>query len=459
VGGVTYGVAKGVTLHAVRVLGCNGSGSNAGVIAGVDWVRANHTKPAVANMSLGGSASTALDTAVRNAIAAGVTFALAAGNENVDACNSSPARTAEALTVGATTNGDVRSSFSNYGTCLDLFAPGSSITSAYNSGDGATASLSGTSMASPHVAGAAALYLAAFPNAAPAQVADALIANASLSKVSSSGTGSPNRLLYTGFIGGAGPAPTNTAAPTITPTVTRTPTPTNTPVTPPTVTATATRTPVTSPTATPVGTATPAPVACTNQLANGGFEQGRTVWAESSVGGYALICTATSCGASIPPHAGSYLSWLGGANSETSEVRQTLTLPAGKPAYLAFQYQILSNDYCGYDYGYVQVIDGGVTRTLKRYNLCTTAKTAVWTGAQFDLSAYAGRAITVIFRAKTDASYSSSFFVDSAALTQASVCAAGVNGVEAWESVEVVEEAVSAEVKPVTPADAEASER
>ncbi len=170
VGGVTYGVAKGVTLHAVRVLGCNGSGSNAGVIAGVDWVRANHTKPAVANMSLGGSASTALDTAVRNAIAAGVTFALAAGNENVDACNSSPARTAEALTVGATTNGDVRSSFSNYGACLDLFAPGSSITSAYNTGNSATASLSGTSMASPHVAGAAALYLQAFPAATPAPV-------------------------------------------------------------------------------------------------------------------------------------------------------------------------------------------------------------------------------------------------------------------------------------------------
>lgn len=151
--------------------------------------------------------------------------------------------------------------------------------------------------------------------------------------------------------------------------------------------------------------------------------------------------------------------WLGDADPETSEVRQTLTLPAGKAAYLAFQYQVLSNDYCGYDYGYVQVVNNGVTRTLKRYNLCTTAKTTAWTGAQFDLSAYAGRAITVIFRAKTDSSYSSSFFVDSVALTQASVCAAGVNGVEAWESGEIVEEAASAEGKPATPAGVEASER
>ena len=135
VGGATYGVAKGVTLHAVRVLSCTGSGSTSGVIAGVDWVTANHVKPAVANMSLGGGASTALDDAVRNSIAAGVVYAIAAGNSNTNACSSSPARVTQALTVGSSTSGDARSSFSNFGTCVDLFAPGSSITSAWSTSD------------------------------------------------------------------------------------------------------------------------------------------------------------------------------------------------------------------------------------------------------------------------------------------------------------------------------------
>jgi subtilisin family serine protease len=128
IGGATYGVAKSVTLHAVRVLDCSGSGSTSGVIAGVDWVTANRTLPAVANMSLGGGASTALDDAVRRSVAAGVTYAIAAGNSNADACSSSPARVSQALTVGSSTSGDVRSSFSNFGTCVDLFAPGSTRT-------------------------------------------------------------------------------------------------------------------------------------------------------------------------------------------------------------------------------------------------------------------------------------------------------------------------------------------
>ena len=159
VGGSTYGVAKNVTLVAVRVLDCNGSGSNSGVIAGVDWVSSNHTagQPAVANMSLGGGASSALDTAVNNSINDGVTYAIAAGNSNANACNYSPARVANAITVGSTTSSDARSSFSNYGTCLDIFAPGSSITSSWSTSDTATNTISGTSMASPHVAGVAAL--------------------------------------------------------------------------------------------------------------------------------------------------------------------------------------------------------------------------------------------------------------------------------------------------------------
>jgi serine protease len=199
VGGATYGVAKGVTLHAVRVLNCNGSGTTSGVIAGIDWVTANHVKPAVANMSLGGGASTALDDAVRNSIAAGVTYAVAAGNSNANACNSSPSRVTQALTVGSSTSADARSSFSNFGTCVDLFAPGSSITSAWITSDIATNTISGTSMASPHVAGVAALYLATDPTADAATVHAAIVANASENKLTGVGTGSPNRLLHSLF--------------------------------------------------------------------------------------------------------------------------------------------------------------------------------------------------------------------------------------------------------------------
>lgn len=205
VGGGTYGVAKGVQLVGVRVLDCNGSGSTSGVIAGVDWVAATASGPSVANMSLGGGASSALDTAVRNAIAAGVTFAVAAGNENQNACNVSPARTAEALTVGATDSADARASFSNYGSCVDLFAPGVSIRSAWYTSSTATASISGTSMASPHVAGAAALYLAANPGASPAQVAAGVLGAATDGAVSNSRS-TNNDLLYTVF-GGSSPDP------------------------------------------------------------------------------------------------------------------------------------------------------------------------------------------------------------------------------------------------------------
>ena len=208
VGSSTYGVAKSVRLYAVRVLNCSGSGSNSGVIAGVDWVTANHVKPAVANMSLGGGASSALDNAVQNSIAAGVTYAVAAGNSNVDACGSSPARAANAITVGSTTSSDARSSFSNFGTCLDIFAPGSSITSAWHTSDTATNTISGTSMASPHVAGVAALYLQNNTTASPATVTNAITSTATTGVLTSIGTGSPNRLLYslltTGGGGGGG---------------------------------------------------------------------------------------------------------------------------------------------------------------------------------------------------------------------------------------------------------------
>ncbi|HEY9283118.1 MAG TPA: S8 family peptidase [Pyrinomonadaceae bacterium] len=198
VGGSTYGVAKSVQLRGVRVLNCSGSGSTSGVIAGVDWVRVNHVKPAVANMSLGGGASSALDTAVNNLHNAGVTIVVAAGNENQNACNVSPARAANAVTVGSTTSTDARSSFSNFGSCVDIFAPGSSITSAWSTSDTATRTISGTSMASPHVAGAAALYLQA-TGSSPATIRNALVNNATSGVISGAGTGSPNRLLYTLF--------------------------------------------------------------------------------------------------------------------------------------------------------------------------------------------------------------------------------------------------------------------
>ncbi len=209
VGGSTYGVAKGVSLVAVRVLDCSGSGTNSGVIAGVNWVATNAIRPAVANMSLGGGASQAVDDAVTGAVNAGVVMCVAAGNSNVDACTTSPARAAAAITVGATGSNDTRASFSNFGTCVDIFGPGVNITSSWATSTTATNTISGTSMATPHVCGVAALYIGLNPTATVAAVTSALITNATSGVVISPGTGSPNRLLYSGFIGGGGtPAPT-----------------------------------------------------------------------------------------------------------------------------------------------------------------------------------------------------------------------------------------------------------
>ncbi len=200
IGGKLRGVAKSVKLVAVRVLDCSGSGPISRVVSGLNWVASNHTsgKPAVANMSLGGGASSSLDTAVNGVIKDGVTVAVAAGNDGANACNDSPARVTAALTVGASDSSDTRPSWSNYGSCVDLFAPGVHIYSDWDSSDTATKYLDGTSMASPHVAGVAALYLQTHPTASPATVSSAIVSAATANKVKSSAT-PYSRLLYTSW--------------------------------------------------------------------------------------------------------------------------------------------------------------------------------------------------------------------------------------------------------------------
>jgi subtilisin family serine protease len=283
VGGTTYGVAKDVQLVGVRVLGCTGSGSYSQIIAGIDWVTTNAVKPAVANMSLGGGASAALDDAVKRSIASGVTYALAAGNDNADACNQSPGRTPAAITAGATDVADARASFSNYGSCLDIFAPGVKIVSASYNSDSGTAMMSGTSMASPHVAGAAALVLGAYPAYTPAQVRDYLVAQAETGRVTNAGSRSPNLLLHTGGLIAPPPVvvPTTTppvvvpttTPPVVVPTTTSpvvvptTTSPVVVPTTTPPVVVPTTTPPVvvpttTAPTVTPAPTTTPTPVPC-----------------------------------------------------------------------------------------------------------------------------------------------------------------------------------------------------
>jgi len=198
IGGAEYGVAKGVHIVPVRVLDNNGSGTTEQVVAGIDWVAANHSGPSVANMSLGGGADDVLDAATQGAIASGVTFAVAAGNSAADASTFSPARVAEAITVAASDIDDGQAYFSNFGSIVDIYAPGVDITSAWNDSDTGTDTISGTSMATPHVAGAAALYLSANPDATPADVAAALTGAASPDKITNPSAGTPNLLLYTG---------------------------------------------------------------------------------------------------------------------------------------------------------------------------------------------------------------------------------------------------------------------
>jgi subtilisin family serine protease len=194
IGSSTYGVAKSVRLRGLRVLNCSGSGSTSGIIAAIDWVRVNRTNPAVANLSLGGGYSSTLNTAINNLANSGVFVAVAAGNENQNACNVSPASAANATTVASSTSSDAKSSFSNYGSCVDLYAPGSSITSTWL--NGGTNTISGTSMASPHVAGVAALYKATYGNASTATIDSWIKTNSTANVITGNPSGTPNRLLY-----------------------------------------------------------------------------------------------------------------------------------------------------------------------------------------------------------------------------------------------------------------------
>ncbi|MFK0634844.1 S8 family peptidase, partial [Acinetobacter baumannii] len=195
VGGTTYGVAKNVNLVPIRILGCDGSGASSNVIAGLDWILKNGKKPAVVNMSLGGATSSSLDSAVENLYNNGYVMVVAAGNSNTDACTSSPARVSKAITVAATDNTDTRASYSNYGSCVDIIAPGSQINSSWIGNNTATKILNGTSMATPHVAGVVAEMLQSTPTASPQTISTNLLNQAS-SNVVKNPSGSPNRLLY-----------------------------------------------------------------------------------------------------------------------------------------------------------------------------------------------------------------------------------------------------------------------
>ena len=461
VAGTTYGVAKKATVHAVRVLDCNGSGTNAGVIAGVDWVKNNHVKPAVANMSLGGGASQTLDDAVTNAIAAGVVFAVAAGNDNGDACTKSPARAPAAITVGSTTNTDARSSFSNYGTCLDIWAPGSNITSAWHTGDTATNTISGTSMASPHIAGGAVLYMQSNPTATPAQVRDALLTNATPNKVTDAKTGSPNFLLYTAnFTGGGGGGDTTAPSTSLT-----------APTGGATLSGTATvsadasdnvgvskvdffagSTLIGSDTTSPysvswntagvangsysitskaydaagnVGTSAAVSVTVSNTtgscgiteqlLGNAGFESGNVTWVTTT----GVIDGSTGGSA---PRTGTWKAWLNGyGTAKTDTAYQTITIPATAcSASLKFWVKVTSSETTtttAYDKLAIQIRDsaGTVKATLATYSNLNKGSTYV--ERTFDVSAYKGQTIRVHFNGTEDSSVATSFFVDDTSLT------------------------------------------
>ncbi|HEX8436416.1 S8 family serine peptidase [Archangium sp.] len=456
VGGATHGIAKGVKLHAVRVLDCMGQGTVSAVAAGVDWVTANHVKPAVANVSIVSGLSTVLDTAVTNSINAGVTYVVAAGNSNADACTGSPARTAAPITVAATNNLDERWASSNFGTCVDLFAPGIDITSAWHTTDTATGLMYGTSLSTAHVTGAAALYLGTATTATPATVASVLTSRVTTGMVVNPGTGSPNKLLYTRWIGDTTAPTTAITAPaagtTVSGTVTlsanasdnvgvtrvefyfnstRIGTDTTaayslawntTTVANGTYTLTTKAFDMNGNVATSAGitvTVNNASCAITQQLlGNPGFEGGNVNWYASA----ANVIDGTTTGSA--PRTGTWKAFLQGYGAaQNDQLGQVVTIPSTAcTLVLKFWLRVVTTETgtTAWDTLTVRTLDnatGAAIQTLATYSNVNAGTVYVERSFTLAVASYRGKTIRLQFDGAEDSTNATGFFIDDTSLT------------------------------------------